>query len=679
MREEDYVSPGSPFAFARYGLALLVVVLISFLFPKQTPFPYTYTIGERWNYEDLVVDRNFDFQLISAAEEQSTEEGEALLTFVQEEEVAVAKKEAFVAAFAKELEEEDFAAAYPDVNDQRSSYLNFGKQFIDRVYARGIIGAGESLGAAEVNLRREGGAEVVKVEDFYTPEQVDLIIGDSLFSSGLKEAEFLIPLLDGLFSPNIFYQEIPSSDSTANINFPPAIIQISTGDLIISRGELIDEEKAQKLKAYESYFEKSNTSIFAGYFLLTSILMGIFIFYLFFNFKAIFQNLRHLSFMFFWLVAYSYLVFLVEAVPSLSVYLIPFCIVPIVVQVFFNDRLALFIHIVVVLIASMLCSEGYEFTFLQLLAGIVVLLSNIEVRNWSRFFLSIFAILLAYGFGYVGLSLIEEGSWSKIDFRVLSWLGFSVFLTMLAYPMIPLLERIFGFTSAITLIELSDMNRPLLKELSIKAPGTLQHSLQVGNLAEAAAAAIGADPLLVKVGALYHDIGKMKKPTFFIENQSGQNPHDGQGELKSAQIIINHVAEGEALALKASLPAAIIDFIKTHHGTTRTEYFYRSFRKRHPEQAIEEKSFRYPGPLPVTKEQTILMLADSLEAACKSLPKPTEKALNDRVEAVVAAKIADGQLIHSALSFQELETCVREFKMLLRSIHHVRIEYPGKK
>lgn len=676
MREQQLLSLSSPAAFTRYGLALLVVVFISFLFPKQAPFPYTFTLGEPWNYEDLLAERDFDFQLAPVAAREEPKAADALATYVRDAAIVEQKKAAYEQAFAQELQDIGMLAAYPDVSRRRASYLAFGRGFIERVYAKGIIGVKESSAATEVRLLSDDGEEVVRLSDFYSPSEIALVVGDSLFNSGLQEAEFLIPLLDGLFSPNIFYQEVATPDSSAMPNFAPAVIPIYAGEKIIGRGEVVDEKRFQKLSTYKRFFGKSSPGIFFGYFLLTSILIGILLFYLFFNFKQVFQSIRQLIFMFFWLVVYSYLVYLLEATPSLSVYLIPFCIVPIVVKVFFNDQLALFVHIVVVLIASMLCSEGYEFTFLQIMAGIVVLLSNIEVRNWSRFFLSIFAILLAYGLGHLGLQLIQQGTLGGMDFSRLNLIALSVFLTMLAYPMIPLLERIFGFTSAITLVELSDMNRPLLKELSIKAPGTLQHSLQVGNLAEAAAGAIGADPLLVKVAALYHDIGKMKNPTFFIENQSSINPHDSKGDLESAQIIIDHVKEGEAMAQKAGLPQILIDFIKSHHGTTRTEYFYRNYRKKYPNQVLEEGSFRYPGPRPVSKEETILMLADSLEAACKSLQNPTGKSLNDRVESVVAGKIADGQLVNSALSFQELETCVREFKMLLRSIHHVRIEYP---
>jgi putative nucleotidyltransferase with HDIG domain len=425
--------------------------------------------------------------------------------------------------------------------------------------------------------------------------------------------------------------------------------------------------------------DKSDLGVFAGYFILTSLIIGVFIFYLRLFALEIFSRFNKLLFILMWLVVYSYLVFVVEKADILSAYLIPFCIVPIVIKTFYNARLALFTHIVVVLIASFLSSLGYEFTFLQILAGIVVLLSDVDTRDWSRFFSSMLYIFFTYALAYFGLSLIEEGKVSTIDWTVYTWIFLNVFLTLLAYPLIPLLERLFGFTSSISLVELSDMNRPLLRELAIKAPGTLQHSLQVANLSEVAARRIGADPLLVKVAALYHDIGKTKQPSFFIENQSGKNPHEGLSYLESAKIIIGHVAEGVKMARKHRLPPVLTKFIETHHGTTRTEYFYRSYMKENPDTAVDESLFRYPGPRPRTKEETILMMADSIEAACKSLKNPTGEELNNFIDKIIEGKITHGQFENSTMSFQELEQCKQEFKSIMRSIYHVRIEYPDDK
>jgi putative nucleotidyltransferase with HDIG domain len=309
----------------------------------------------------------------------------------------------------------------------------------------------------------------------------------------------------------------------------------------------------------------------------------------------------------------------------------------------------------------------------------------------TDFFMSVFYIGLAYILSYICTELMHKGVIYPViadDGRLieqglqwgnLGWLGLNVLLTLLSYPFIPLLERGFGLISEITLIELSDLNKPLLRELSFKAPGTMQHSLQVSNLAEAAASEIGANALLVKVGALYHDIGKMLNPYFFIENQHQSNPHLELSYQDSAKMIISHVTEGIKLAKKHRLPAVLIDFISTHHGTTRVEYFYRMHKNESPDKPIDEREFTYPGPRPRNREEVILMLADSTEAASKSLKSPTGKDIDNLVENIISFKTSHGQLQDSNLTFAELDAIKAVFKKLLRSIYHVRVEYPVEK
>jgi len=323
-----------------------------------------------------------------------------------------------------------------------------------------------------------------------------------------------------------------------------------------------------------------------------------------------------------------------------------------------------------------LCSEGYEFIFLQILAGIVAIMSDANSRNWSGFFFTMLFIFLTYAMGWLGLSLIVNGSIYTVDYSVLGSLVFNVFLTLMAFPLIPLLERVFGFTSAASLLELSDMHRPLLKRLALEAPGTLQHSIQVANLCEAVADEIGADELLVKTAALYHDIGKIPQASYFIENQGGRNPHDDLDDMQSAKLIISHVSEGMAMAKKAGLPKVIQRFIATHHGTTRVEYFYRNCVKKHPGETISDADFRYSGPKPESKEETILMLADSLEAACKSIKSPTGEDIDKMVENIIKSKVEKGQLTESQMTFEEMDKAKIVFKKLLRSMNHVRVEYP---
>jgi cyclic-di-AMP phosphodiesterase PgpH len=679
--------------FFRYLFVILVVIFISFLFPNNARFKYEFENGQSWRYEDLYAP--FEFAILKP-EEQVLKEKEALKSgfspfYEMDIDAARNEKKSFRESFNQQLESIRSEGLYKNVLDQPDRYLNYGYGIIDFIYDKGVIGLDDQHVDKKdqfvINLRKGNTTQQRTLQSFLNNEKIESLITDSLFNSGLKEAEFLIPLLKDIFEPNVFYSE-PLTNKFLDAQLetvPTAKGMVRKDELIVQKDGVITDNINQKLLSFKAKYEqeisskKSHLGVLIGYILLTSLIVGVFILYLQFHAKQVFNSFSQLVFMMMWLVVYSYLVFAVEINSNLSVYMIPFCIVPIVIKIFYNDRLALFTHIVVVLIASFLSSLGYEFTFLQILAGIVAILANIQVRDWSRFFFSMLNIFLAYGIGYLGLSLIKEGSIQSVDWSVYSWIFLNVFLTLLAYPLIPLLERLFGFTSSITLVELSDMNRPLLKNLSLKAPGTLQHSLQVANLSEAAASKIGADQLLVKVAALYHDIGKTLNPTYFIENQSGESPHNQLTNLESAKIIIDHVTEGEKLAKKHRLPQLLIDFILTHHGTTRVEFFYRNHIKENPGKEFDETLFRYPGPRPSTKEQTILMIADSLEAASKSLKNPSEQDINELVDKIIAFKITNGQLEDSEITFEELEISKEEFKKLLKSINHIRIEYPEEK
>jgi putative nucleotidyltransferase with HDIG domain len=678
----------------KYLLVAAVVLGISLLCPNHVQLNFQFEKGGRWRYEDLYAP--FDFAIRKAEIEFKADKEQLKSSFSPyyqfKPEVAQDKKRKFAVDFEQQFDLIKGQDIYQDIVVRPGVYKRFGLELINNVYNRGIIGLApqhkEKGKDFVINLLRGNTSQKKTLESLPSSQSVQNNISDSLFNSGLKEAEFLIPLLENAFVPNILY-----NDTLTQRFLSAEVDQLATtrgavekGELIVKNGEIITDETFRKLNSFSSHYaeqlsvQRSYWSVFGGYLLLTSLVVVIFMLYLQFNENRVFKRFSNLLFILMWVMLYSYLVYVMEQSDFLSAYLIPFCIAPIVIKNFYNDRLALFTHIGIVLIASYLSTLDYEFTFLQITAGIVAVLTNTETRFWSRFFTSILLILLTYSLGYLGLSLVQEGSFNAIDFRVYFMLFLSTGLTLLAYPLIPLLEKLFGFTSAISLAELSDLNRPLLKELSLKAPGTLQHSLQVANLSEAAARRVGANPLLVKAAALYHDVGKMKQPEFFIENQSGKNPHNDLNDaLDSAKIIISHVTEGARLARKHRIPAVLIDFIKTHHGTTRVEYFFRKYQDENPDIDFDESIFRYPGPKPRSKEETILMLADSLEAASKSLQSPTGKDIDELVDRIVGGKIAHGQLEESELTFQELQACREEFRKLLRSINHVRVEYPTEK
>lgn len=677
----------------KYLLVAGVVAFITFLFPNNAKFKYEFDKGQPWRYEDLRAP--FDFAIRKPADEVEAEKKvlrENFTPFYELNlEVIKEKKRSLAGEFDHQLELVREEGQFEDVVRKPDAYLQFGKRFLDNLFQRGILKlAPEHEGKGDdfvINVVRGNTTQPQTVGNLLRAEEAKELLSDSLPSSPLAEPEFLYPILEGLISANLTYNDTLSRKILEEelSNVPAYRGRVSKGQLIVTKGAYITDDIYQKLASFRAQYEEEITQkqsywgVFVGYLLLSTLIIGVFLLYLRLYARPVFSSFNKLIFILLWLVAYSYFVYAVEQVDALSTYMIPFCILPIVIKNFYNERLALFTHLVVVLLASFLSSLGYEFAFLQILVGFVVLLSDVETREWSRFFYSIFFIFLVYGIGYLGLSLIVEGDIMEVDWTEVGWLALSAFLTLLAYPLIPLLERFFGFTSSITLVELSDMNRPLLRELSLKAPGTMQHSLQVANLSEEAARKIGANPLLVKVAALYHDIGKTLKPEYFIENQSGRNPHDELSDLESARVIISHVTEGMKMAKKARLPGILSDFIRTHHGTTRAEYFYRNYVKEHPDEEVDENDFRYPGPKPRSKEETILMMADSIEAACKSIKDPTEESLFALIDKIIAGKITMGQLENSNMTFEELEQCKAVFKQMMKSVHHVRIAYPEER
>ena len=388
--------------------------------------------------------------------------------------------------------------------------------------------------------------------------------------------------------------------------------------------------------------------------------------------KDIFQSNRRLSIILLMVVFDVFIYTWSLKVEAVSLYIVPLCILPIVLRTFFDTRLALFGYIITILILGSIASNGFDFVFTQICAGMITIFSIKDMRNRSNVFWAVLFVYIGYFICYTSLEFIHV----KVNWENSFWLLANVLLTLFAYPLIYFLERIFKVTSDISLIELADSNNPLLHELSIKAPGTFQHSLQVANLAESAMFKIGGNALLVRVGALYHDIGKMDMPLYFIENQVTQvNPHDELSFDESAGIIISHVIKGIEKARKHNLPDLVIDFIRTHHGTSRVQYFYESYLKNYPDKIIDENAFHYPGPKPFSRETAVLMMADSVEAASRSLKKHDSESINKLVDDIIDNQIAHGQFSNCNITFRDITELKRLFKKMLGSIYHVRVEY----
>lgn len=670
------------------GTVAAVTFLISFLYPNNVKFKYEFHRGQAWPYEDLTAP--FDFAI-----KKTNLELEKDRTLIMREFWPYYNLNSDLAgAKIKDLEA-SLVAWWSDPSSNHLAGLSFetvqneSRMLLENIYATGILQlASEHSSASEnfvINVVKGNTISKRTRSGFYLPEQAEAVLESRFVNLKPSLPIEVLPLLKAELVPNITYDESRTQTmlQEALNAVSPTRGLVSHGDVIVQKGNLVTEEVYEKLVSFKEKYEsdisskKSGFTVYLGYLLLTALILGAFLMYVNTYRKEILASWNYLAFVMVWLVAFSYLTFLVERTEVLSVYVIPYCVVPIVVRHFFTYRLAFFTHVVVVLIAGFLTAEGHQFLFTQIVAGVVAVLAVADARDWSKFFKSVVAILLTYSLSHIGMSLIEEGSFRGIDWPNFGWLAFNGFLTLLAFPLIPLTERVFGFTSAISLVELSDMNRPLLRDLAMRAPGTFQHALQVGNLAEAAANEVGADPLLVRVGALYHDIGKMKNPEFFVENQSGTSPHEGLSRIESARIILAHVPEGELLAKKHGLPTVISRFIITHHGTTKTEYFYKNYLQENPGVEVDPALFSYTGPLPVSKEEAILMLADSVEATSRSLKDPTGQDIDKLVDRIFKGKLDLNQLSQSRLTFGDLEKCRTVFCKMLRSIYHVRMEYPA--
>lgn len=671
---------------SRITLVLGLVLGISYFFPKKTTFQYDFSVGNFWNYDDLIAP--LDFPILKTEIEIAKEINEIDRNFTPyfslDDDVEREVKFNFEEIFNQQISSKSNIKDFPDLLVNPQSYYNFGIQYLNDIYHVGIL----NLDSFPIQrpfsfyLMKGNTLEQRVNEEFLAYEDAKIQLFERLPESNLRNPDFLYPILNEIIVPNIEYNQTLSEQIKKELisDILPTRGMVEAGTLLIKKGSIVNEESFRKLTSlkifYDSEFDSEKTLLwnYIGHLILVLMILSVFSVYLFKVNQKYFILLKNFLFIISWFPIYVYLNFTVEQFEFLSPYLIPFAIVPIVIKSFFPSRLAFFTHVTIVLLLASISSYNFEFIFTEILVGAVVILSFKDTRSWNNFFNSILFVLFTYIISLIAISLILKGDIRQLDFVFIKWIAINAFLTLLAYPLIPMIERLFGFLSTLTLVELSDMNHPLLQKLSNQAPGTMQHSLQVANLAESAARKIGASHLLVKVGALYHDIGKSLQPQFFIENQNGENPHETISPEESARVIIDHVTNGLEMGKKAGLPEEICDFITTHHGTSTVSYFYNKAIKDNKEANID--MYRYPGPIPKTKEQTLLMLADTIEAAARSLKNPNQFQIDNLVDELTKKKIETYQLSESDLTIKELNQCKTVFKQLLKSIYHPRIVYP---
>ena len=663
-----------------------VIAALIIIFPREGKFRYEYQRGKPWQHDDLIAP--VDFGILKPEEELQSEISAALSDarpyFQRRSNIADRQINGLINDFNK-LWESRFGRNNGGDGEQ-AKHLEVALKIIDTLFSHGIVALSNEIenkpGDYEIFIIDGNIASRVRLSSVFTIKSAGQYIDMAIDRAGLTETELVKGALMNALSQNIVFDAANTKRAREALTGEVATTRgmIQAGEKIISRGELVNAEKFQILESlrmdYESRLDESfeYNNILLGQSLLISLTIIAFILFMISFRKDVFRDNKNLL-----MILLLILVMVASAAHTIKTeYRFPFWLVPVIIRVFFDTRLAFFIHVVTLILAGFMVPNGFEFIFQQLIAGLIAIISVAELRRRSQFFITALAVFVTYAVVYTGMLLIQDGSLRNIQASMFLLYGGSAMLTLFAYPMIFIFEKLFGHVTDVTLMELSDTNSPLLRQLSLHAPGTFQHSMQVANIAEAAAYEIGGNTLLVRAGALYHDIGKMDMPAYFIENQtSGINPHDELSYEESARIIVSHVTKGIDKARKYKLPEILVDFIRTHHGTRMAEYFYNRQRIDFPEKEAREADFRYPGPVPFSKETSILMMADSVEAASRSMVKPDAESIAVLVDTIIDKQIEMKQFVNSELTLKDITRIKKILRKKLMSIYHIRIEYPA--
>ena len=658
------------------------VILIVIAMPNTEKPRLAYMVNEPWMSSQLISPGEILIQKDAKQVEQEQQEAlrnEYVPYYTFDE--GIGKR--YVSAFLEK---------YGEGTDTVSAYLiQVVAEEMQKIYETGVMSQmdysqmleQDSLAAIMLVTNKEGGRCMVR--DLYSIKSAyETLFTDSRLD-GVRSA--LMKMDINLFiHPNIRYDGQRSEQAKLDIlaTIPTNSGVMKQGQEIINRGEIVTEEKARMIDSYNNFLSsRSDNELY-----MTNVLQMLYVVVLFAMFMFYMKLFRHdylekprsLAMAFTLITIFPIMNSLVMRWSPQSIYIVPLCLAPMFIRVFLDSRTAGMTHLIIVLICAATVSEKFEFIVVQSMAGLVAIYELKELSKRSQIFVTAIMIFLSYIVTFTILKYMDN---REVTFDALqqSYLCFVAngTLLLLTYPLMFLVEKMFGFVSPVTLFELSDTNRDLLRKLSEEAPGTFQHSIMVGNLAAAIATEVGAKSLLVRTGALYHDIGKMKHPVFFTENQSGVNPHTRLQPQDSARIIIGHVTEGLKIAEKNNIPDVIRVFIQTHHGKGLAKYFYNTYRNAHPDEEVDEKPFRYPGPNPFSQEQAILMMADAVEAASRSLNEYTEESISALVNKIIDSQVADGCFQDCPITFKDIATAKRVLIERLKTMYHTRIQYPELK
>lgn len=665
----------------KYILYVVAVAFIVFFLPKGGKFKYEFQKGKPWQFENLYAPFDFSIQKTDAeiAKEKQIIENNQLPYYSYDEGIVEKVRESFDDEFESQWGNTELT------RDQKSRLKYFAQVILDSVYAKGILqNNGKQVQRNFIYLVKGNEASKVRVSDFLKVSEINnlvsAILDDNNFSAFEKEIQ---ALFFDIIEPNVSFDnnltQKARAEALSKLSYTRGTVD--QGRLIIAKGEVVEAENLKILESLKSEYESELWTANNYYFILIgyTVLVALVLIMLFLFLKkyrrTVYENNVKVTFIFFNILLMVFVTTMVIKYNDQLVFVVPLCILPLILKTFFDARLGLFVHVLTILILGFVVPNSFEYIFLQIITGIVTILTVSELYKRANLFVSVGQITLIYIIGYLAFHTIHEGDLSDIEWYTLGLFLLNGMITLFVQPLIYIYEKVFGLVSDVSLLELSDTNSKLLKELSNKAPGTFHHSLQVANLAEAAANEIGANAMLVRVGALYHDIGKMNDPTYFTENQvTNVNPHDELSPKDSARIIVDHVIKGIEIARKNNIPDRVIDFIRSHHGTTLVFYFYK--KQKEIDENVNEEDFRYPGPLPFSRETAILMMADSVEAASKSLKNPTFLIIDEFVDKIISGQMKANQFLNADITFKEIETVKKIFKQKLINIYHLRVEYP---
>ena len=660
------------------SLLVLSVVLIAttLFFCQEQDTTFSYEVGKPWLHSRLEADFQFDIELDEATRKHITD--------------SVNQNFSKIYTMDRKRGEQQLALLFRALQGKPGSQALI--QAVGELYSDGIVDndAANDIRAGKQLRFMVGNNElqVVDATNMRTVRQAYAWLTDSLKGNAtLQEAlraidisNYLVPNMKVDVEEN---EKWLGEDLRHALRSPGTVQQ---GEAIISRGEIVTSQKASAIQSYQNELQRrakqrnvDESLSLMGQVLIVAILILAFYYFMKMLRRQVFASTRQMVFLITFITVFVIAVFLCVKFKYIMLYVIPFGLVPIIVSSFFDDHTSFFVHIVTMLICSLIAvSHQAEFIIMQFLAGIIAIISVKELTKRTQLVQCAASIFLAYCITYVAMMLIVDGGFDNLDKRYFVYFLVNCVILSFAFLIIPIVEKLFGFTSSMTLLELADINNPLLRQLSTNCPGTFQHSLQVANLAGEAALKIGANLQLVRAGALYHDIGKTKNPAFFTENQIGENPHDHLVKPEdSAKIVIGHVTNGLKIAEDADLPKVIRDLIVQHHGKGVTRYFYFKAKEASPDQEIDKTPFTYPGPNPQTKEAAILMMADACEAATKSMADHSEEAIAAMVGKIIDSQVAEGLLREAPISFRDVETIKALFVERLRTAYHMRVSYPS--